>query len=236
MDRHGDRPGLLSGGTAASARAINDVGQVVGTATDSAYAIQRVMWDQHQANPTVAQCRTTIHRVPRNPNRSTTRGGGRNREQQHAARRRVLARLAGLLGVRPAAVEQRLPDPDHRARHQQGRRDRRVGAGRGYGTPQRGRLEPQRRAGRRGHFRRGLGVNDAGCRRRVHGGFAVARVPMARGQADRPGRGGRLERPARAVAINNTGKMAGTSDGDTIAVVWTYDRRTGAARPWRDFR
>jgi len=47
--------GLLTGGTAASARAINDGGLVVGTATDATLAIQRVMWDLSKANAIVAQ-------------------------------------------------------------------------------------------------------------------------------------------------------------------------------------
>jgi probable HAF family extracellular repeat protein len=37
--------GLLPGGTTASARGINDAGQVIGTATDASYAINRVLWD-----------------------------------------------------------------------------------------------------------------------------------------------------------------------------------------------
>lgn len=37
--------GLLPGGTTASARAINSAGQVVGTATDASFAINRVLWN-----------------------------------------------------------------------------------------------------------------------------------------------------------------------------------------------
>lgn len=37
--------GMLTGGTIASARAINNTGKVVGIATDASYAINRVLWD-----------------------------------------------------------------------------------------------------------------------------------------------------------------------------------------------
>jgi probable HAF family extracellular repeat protein len=76
------------------------------------------------------------------------------------------------------------------------------------------------------------GINDARHVVGVYTTGSLTRPFLWRG--DKPldlGAVGGSSTSARAVAINNTGKIAGTSDGDTIAVVWSYDPGNPSSTP-----
>lgn len=225
--------GVLSGGTTASARAINDVGQVVGTATDSAYAIQRVMWDLNKANAIVAQ-------LPNFDLASTAEPASINDLGEVAGTENISSTLReGVYWTATSGVYSAigLPPLNNGSRIQITARDINkdgaiVGSAQDGGTGLVNAVVWNRNAGPVAVATSGeaLGVNDAG---HVVGVYMVGSLSRAflwgGGKPIDLGAAGGSNVTARAIAVNNTGQVAGTSDGDTIAVVWTYDLANGGS-------
>jgi probable HAF family extracellular repeat protein len=220
--------GLPTGGTAASARAINDVGQVVGTATDATLAIQRVMWDLSKANAIVAQ-------LPNFDPSSTAEPSSINDIGEVAGTERISSSLRE--GVYWAATNGLysaigLAPLNNGSRIQITARDINTtgviaGSAQDGGTGLVNAVIWERNTAPKALVLSGeaLSVNDA---RHVVGVYTTG--SLARPFLWRPdspvidlGAVGGSGASARAVAISNTGMIAGTSDGDTIAVLWTYD-------------
>jgi hypothetical protein len=66
--------GVLPGGTASKALAINDAGLIVGLATDSTFALQRPLWDA-STGAIVGCSQTTSTRPARRSRRTSTPAG-----------------------------------------------------------------------------------------------------------------------------------------------------------------
>jgi probable HAF family extracellular repeat protein len=227
--------GLLAGGTMASARAINDVGQVVGTATDSTYAIQRVMWDLSKANAIVAQ-------LPNYDPASTAEPASINDGGEVAGTERLSTSLregvywAATSGVYSAIG---LPPLNNGSRIQITARDVNksgviAGSAQDGGTGLVNAVIWNRNAAPTALVTsaEALSVNDAGHVVGVYTASSLARPFLWRpGKSIDLGAVGGSSTSARAVAINNTGRIAGTSDGDTIAVVWTYNPADPSSTP-----
>jgi probable HAF family extracellular repeat protein len=234
---------LMDGGTGSSARAINDVGQVVGIANDSTLAIQRVMWDLRQANAIVAK-------LPNYDPSSTAEPASINALGEVAGTERISASLregvywAATAGTYSAVG---LPPLHNGSAIQITARD----------INKDGVVAGSAQSGLDGgmyavYWTRGgapfpvapsgeaLGIND-GINDGINNVVHVVGVYTS-GSLTRPflwrgdkfldlGAVGGSSTSARAVAINNTGKIAGTSDGGSIAVVWSYDTGTANSPP-----
>lgn len=229
--------GLLTGGTAASARAINDAGLVVGTATDATFAIQRVIWDLSKANAIVTQ-------LPNFDPASTAEPSSINAFGEVAGTERVSSsQREGVYWAAPSGLYSAtgLAPLNNGSRVQitarQINKDGVIaGSAQDGSTGLVNAVIWNRNSAPTALVLSGeaLGVNDAQPQHvvGVYTKSSLARPFLWRaGNAIDLGAVGGSSSSARAVAINNTGKIAGTSDGDTIAVVWSYDPANSGSTP-----
>ncbi|MGB2815719.1 MAG: hypothetical protein WBC37_00700 [Burkholderiaceae bacterium] len=226
--------GLLSGGTVASARAINNLGKVIGTATDSTYAIQRVMWDASSTNPPAVVLPNYDPSITAEPESINDGGEVAGTERISSTLREGVYWAPGgsysAYGLAPLNGGSRAQITAH-------------------GINSNGVIAGSAQDGGTGHLNavvwnrntapkavvvsgEAFDVNDALDVVGVYTHSGQSRAFLARsGGAIDLGAVGGAGTSSRAVAINNKGMIAGTSDADTIAVAWTYDTTNATSTP-----
>lgn len=227
---------LLSGGTVASARAINDKGLVVGTATDAAFAIQRVIWDLTRGNAIVGQ-------LPNYDPSSTAEPASINVSAEVAGTESISGTFSeGVYWTASRSVVGLPPLLNGSRVHITARAINGGGVVTGSSQDASGianavtwapNAAPNAAPSAIVTAGEGFGISDAGHVAGVYKSGSLPRPFLWRGPNNLIDLGavGGSGASARALAINNTGKVAGTSDGDTIAVVWSYDPLSSTSKP-----
>lgn len=227
---------LLASGATAGARAINDVGQVVGMATDANGVLQRVVWDLTKGNAIVAT-------LPNFDPSSVAEPSAINDGGEAAGTERISSTLREGVYWTAASGTYRaigLPPLNNGSRIQITARDINnggtiVGAAQDGSTGSMTAVYWTRNAtgaSSLGLIGEAFGVNDSGHAVGVYAKGSLSRAFLSRGGrwVDLGAVGGSGV-TARATAISNTGLIAGTSDGDTIPVRWSYDINNGSSNP-----
>lgn len=226
---------LLTGGAAASARAINDVGQVVGMATDSTGMPQRVIWDLTKGNAIVATLPNFDPSSTAEPSAINDAGEAAGTEQISSTLREGVYWTAASGSYRAIG----LPPLSNGSRIQITARDINkdgmvVGSAQDGGTGSVTAVYWTRNAtgaSSLGLAGEAFGVNDSGHVVGVYAKGSLARAFLYRGRWEDLGAVGGSGVSSRATAISNTGLIAGTSDAGTIPVRWSYDIKNGSSNP-----
>jgi probable HAF family extracellular repeat protein len=232
--------GLLPGGSMSSARAINnDVAgnKVVGMATDASFMLQRVVWDLTSG---------TITMLPNYDPSSTAEPESINDLGQVSGTERISSTLStgvfwdangAVFGLQPIAGGSTV----QMTAHQINRGGHVVGSSR-EGAPNY-RLHPVIWVGATsapvslGFLGNGAGGIAFGLNDAPHVVGEASTGTTSRGflwRGDKLfdlGAVGGSANSSRAVAVNNVGVIAGTSDGGTIPVQWRYDPANNGSNP-----
>lgn len=218
--------GILPGGTMASARAINNTGKVVGMATDSSFALQRVIWDLNTGG--------IVGQLPNYDPSSTAEPASINDAGEVAGTERISSSLRegvywapgttsySVIGLQPLNMGSRVQITA-----------RSINTGGSIaGSAQDGSTGLINAVVWKGNVApttlkiagEAFGINDIGHVVGVNGSNYPARAFLSReGKTIDLGAVGGSGASSSAVAISNTGMIAGSSDGGTIAVRWVYN-------------